>query len=94
MEEDPACARKRYVDVINALADKYPTENLLLVTHGEAVGVAVSAFLKDVEAEVHEVDYCAHAHLKRSVTVEKLECLGVLGRMELVTLPSLPTLDP
>ncbi|CAM8935478.1 unnamed protein product [Rhodiola kirilowii] len=86
-EEDPACARKRYVEVINALADKYPMENLLLVTHGEAVGVAVSAFLKDVEAEVHEVDYCAHAHLKRSVTftsdqpctVEKLECLGRPG---------------
>lgn len=28
-------ARQRYRDVIIALADKYPTENLLLVSHGE-----------------------------------------------------------
>lgn len=42
---------------------------MFLFHPGEAVGVAVSAFLKDdVEAEVYEVDYCAHAHLTRSVT--------------------------
>lgn len=28
-------ARSRYASVIKALADKYPNENLLLVTHGE-----------------------------------------------------------
>lgn len=28
-------ARSRYASVIKALADKYPHENLLLVTHGE-----------------------------------------------------------
>jgi broad specificity phosphatase PhoE len=27
-------ARARYVHTVQALADKYPTENLLLVTHG------------------------------------------------------------
>ena len=27
-------ARARYAQVIEALADKYPAENLLLVTHG------------------------------------------------------------
>lgn len=27
-------ARSRYANVVQALADKYPTENLLLVTHG------------------------------------------------------------
>lgn len=32
--EEQASARKRYAGVIKALADKYPTENLLLVTHG------------------------------------------------------------
>uniref|UniRef100_A0A7N1A0W6 Phosphoglycerate mutase family protein n=1 Tax=Kalanchoe fedtschenkoi TaxID=63787 RepID=A0A7N1A0W6_KALFE len=86
-EEDQACARKRYAEVIKALADKYPTENLLLVTHGEAVGVAVSAFLKDALTEVYEVDYCAHAHLTRYITynkgqpciAENLECLGRPG---------------
>ncbi|KAL9670999.1 hypothetical protein QQ045_008562 [Rhodiola kirilowii] len=85
--EEQACAKKRYADVIRALADKYPTENLLLVTHGEAVGVAVSAFLKDDMAEVYEVEYCAHAHLTRSITYnndqpcisENLEYLGRPG---------------
>jgi broad specificity phosphatase PhoE len=28
-------ARSRYASIIKALADKYPHENLLLVTHGE-----------------------------------------------------------
>ena len=32
--EEVVASRNRYAHVINALADKYPTENLLLVTHG------------------------------------------------------------
>lgn len=28
-------ARSRYLNVIKVLADNYPTENLLLVTHGK-----------------------------------------------------------
>uniref|UniRef100_A0A7N0UQ74 Phosphoglycerate mutase family protein n=1 Tax=Kalanchoe fedtschenkoi TaxID=63787 RepID=A0A7N0UQ74_KALFE len=35
-EEDQDCAKKRYAEVIQALADKYPTDNLLLVTHGRS----------------------------------------------------------
>ncbi|KAE8038609.1 hypothetical protein FH972_011103 [Carpinus fangiana] len=58
-------ARARYVHTVQALADKYPTENLLLVTHGEGVGVAVSAFKKD--AIVYEVEYCAYAELRRPI---------------------------
>jgi hypothetical protein len=33
-EESVASARARYANIFQALADKYPKENLLLVTHG------------------------------------------------------------
>ncbi|XXG66548.1 hypothetical protein AAC387_Pa06g0098 [Persea americana] len=64
-EEPIENARRRYKEVIMALADKYPHENLLLVTHGEGVGVSVSAFLK---ATVYEVEYCACSHLQRPIS--------------------------
>ncbi|KAJ4727234.1 Phosphoglycerate mutase family protein [Melia azedarach] len=67
-EEPLGGARERYEQMIKALANKYPSENLLLVTHGEAVGVAVSAFLKDVT--VYEVDYCAYAELRRPISIK------------------------
>lgn len=57
--------RERYRKIFRALADKYPTENLLLVTHGEGVGVAVSEFKKG--ATVYKVDYCAFAKLRRPI---------------------------
>ncbi|XP_077245005.1 uncharacterized protein LOC143884983 [Tasmannia lanceolata] len=66
-EEPVNAARRRYEGVITALADKYPHENLLIVTHGEGVGVAVSAFLKDMV--VFEVEYCAYSHLQRLVSL-------------------------
>lgn len=34
-EETVLGSRSRYENVIQALADKYPRENLLLVTHGK-----------------------------------------------------------
>lgn len=36
-EEFVEGCRERYVKIVKALADKYPTENLLLVTHGKKV---------------------------------------------------------
>lgn len=66
-EETVIGARGRYAQIIRALADKFPSENLLLVTHGEGVGVAVSEFMKDIN--VYEVEYCAYSHLQRSVFV-------------------------
>ncbi|KAF8110804.1 hypothetical protein N665_0079s0116 [Sinapis alba] len=58
--------RERYVEVVKALADKYPTENLLLITHGEGLDTIFSNFFKD--ATVHEVDYCAYVELRREVS--------------------------
>ncbi|KAF4402353.1 hypothetical protein CsatB_003328 [Cannabis sativa] len=63
--EQVSQSRNRYAHVVKALADKYPTENLLLVTHGEGVGVALSEFMKGVT--VYEVEYCAYALLKRPI---------------------------
>ncbi|KAL2491238.1 Phosphoglycerate mutase family protein [Abeliophyllum distichum] len=59
-------ARARYPEVMKALADKYPSENLLLVTHGEGVGAVVSRFVQDADM-VYEVAYCAYSHSKRPI---------------------------
>ncbi|KAL1818677.1 hypothetical protein ACET3Z_013546 [Daucus carota] len=69
-EETVAAARDRYVDVIKALADRYPSENLLLVTHAEGVGVSVSAFAKE-DLTVYEVEYCAYSELRRFISFDK-----------------------
>lgn len=70
-EETVLGSRSRYEHVIQALANKYPSENLLLVTHGEGVGVSVSTFLKG--AVVYEVNYCAYSHAKRHITFGESE---------------------
>ncbi|KAJ0964314.1 hypothetical protein J5N97_029436 [Dioscorea zingiberensis] len=62
-EETLAGARSRYYAIFRDLADKFPHENLLLVTHGEGVGVSVSSFMKNTQ--VFEVEYCAYSHLQR-----------------------------
>ncbi|KAB2056144.1 hypothetical protein ERO13_A11G076800v2 [Gossypium hirsutum] len=67
-EETVWDARSRYERIIKALADKYPSQNLLLVTHGEGVGVSVSAFKEDTD--VIEVDYCAYSELTRQVSLK------------------------
>ncbi|URD89221.1 hypothetical protein MUK42_26317 [Musa troglodytarum] len=64
-EESLLEARKRYISVIQALSDKYPSENLLLVSHGEAIGASVASFLED--ATVFEVEYCACCQLQRNI---------------------------
>ncbi|KAJ4896268.1 Phosphoglycerate mutase family protein [Raphanus sativus] len=64
-EESVEDCRERYVKVVKTLADKYPTENLLLITHGEGLVTTFSTFYKDTT--VHEVDYCAYVELKREV---------------------------
>ncbi|XP_051183742.2 uncharacterized protein [Lolium perenne] len=66
--ESVRAARTRYASVIKALADKYPDENLLLVTHGEAVGSSVACFGTGVE--VYDVEYCAYSLLERQPQAE------------------------
>ncbi|XAR63241.1 hypothetical protein NMG60_11023116 [Bertholletia excelsa] len=64
-EETSIDARNRYSKIIKALADKFPSENLLLITHGEGVRVSVSALMKNVEVE--RIHYCAYLHSRRPV---------------------------
>ncbi|KAL6124532.1 hypothetical protein ACLB2K_077044 [Fragaria x ananassa] len=76
-------ARSRYANVVQALADKYPTENLLLVTHGEGVGTSITAFLEG--ATVYEAEYCAYSKLRRPIndpspTAGKFEVLTNIGQ--------------
>ncbi|CAK7347804.1 unnamed protein product [Dovyalis caffra] len=80
-EETVMGARTRYEQIIKALADKYPSENLLLVTHGEGVGVSVSEFLNDVT--VYEVEYCAYSQLRRPVFLENKSFTA--GEFEVLT---------
>lgn len=80
-EETVLGTRARYEQIIVSLADKYPSENLLLVTHGEGVGVSVSAFLKDVV--VFEVDYCAYSNLERPIFLKDESFTA--GNFELLT---------
>ncbi|CAH9097164.1 unnamed protein product [Cuscuta europaea] len=63
-EEPVAAARVRYMEVAKALADKYLSENLLLVTHGEGVG---SVYAAVTGATVYEVDYCGFTILRRRI---------------------------
>ncbi|CAI8612421.1 unnamed protein product [Vicia faba] len=64
-EESVSQASVRYQQTITNLADKYPTENLLLVTHGEGTQVALSSYTKDVVE--HKVKYCGYVQLTRPI---------------------------
>lgn len=81
-EESVLGARNRYARVIQTLADKYPHENLLLVTHGEGVGVSVSSFQKNTE--VYEVDYCGYSHLQRRICIKPSQAFNA-GNFLLLT---------
>ncbi|KAE9611229.1 hypothetical protein Lal_00012006 [Lupinus albus] len=64
-KEPVSRTRARYQQIVKDLADKYPTQNLLLVTHGEGVGVALTSFKKGFI--VYEVEYCGYVELRRPV---------------------------
>ncbi|KAJ3678698.1 hypothetical protein LUZ60_002501 [Juncus effusus] len=63
-------SRRRFANVIHSLADKYPHENLLLITHGEGVWVSVTYFYKNV---VQHVDYCGYSILERNISFNSPE---------------------
>ncbi|XP_074280018.1 uncharacterized protein LOC141605225 [Silene latifolia] len=82
--EAVSASRSRYGHIIQALADKYPSENLLLVTHGEGVGTSVSTFMKD--ADVYEVNYCAYSHVRRTIDFDESGS-HTSGTFQLLTVP-------
>uniref|UniRef100_A0A0D6QW59 Phosphoglycerate mutase-like protein n=1 Tax=Araucaria cunninghamii TaxID=56994 RepID=A0A0D6QW59_ARACU len=81
-EETTEAAHKRYANTFQVLADRFPQENVLCVTHGEGVGVSVSAHKEDIY--VYMADYCAFSHAQRTI----FSCLtdGVeAGKFEVLT---------
>ncbi|KAJ3681835.1 hypothetical protein LUZ60_014408 [Juncus effusus] len=60
-------SRNRYASTIQYIGDTNPRDNILLVTHGEAVGVSVSYF--EPGTVVYEVNYCGYTILERRVSV-------------------------
>lgn len=84
-EETVEGARTRYETIVKVLADKYPSENLLLVTHAEGVWVSVTACAKG--ASVDSIDYCAYSELRRpifnnngSITAGNFDMLTLSGQ--------------
>ncbi|KAL3738927.1 hypothetical protein ACJRO7_020329 [Eucalyptus globulus] len=81
--ETEAKARDRYLHTIRSLANSYPSENLLLVTHGEAVKVALLTHLEEAARFEIKVNYCGYIQLRRPV-VQSSEALEA-GEFELLT---------
>ncbi|KAF8081374.1 hypothetical protein N665_0890s0012 [Sinapis alba] len=65
-EESVEGFKERYVNTLNVLADKYPSENLLLVTHWGGVGTILYKYFKD--GTKYLVDYCGCVELRRQVS--------------------------
>ncbi|MCL7037460.1 hypothetical protein MKW94_021219 [Papaver nudicaule] len=82
-EESVTEGRTRYLQVVRALADKFPSENLLFVTHGEAIGAVISSLMKDTT--VYGVEYCAYTQPKRRVSF-KSNGTFTAGNFEIVAL--------
>ncbi|KAE8665621.1 hypothetical protein F3Y22_tig00112530pilonHSYRG00010 [Hibiscus syriacus] len=71
----------RNEQMIRVLADKYPSENLLLVAHWTGVEVSVHAFKEDTR--VTKVAYCGYSELRRPVCWENLTFTA--GNFEVLT---------
>ncbi|KAJ4905316.1 Phosphoglycerate mutase family protein [Raphanus sativus] len=65
-EESVEDFKERYVGTLKVLADKYPSENLLLITHWTGVGTILCKYFKD--ATKYLVDYCGSVELRRQVS--------------------------
>ncbi|VVB06379.1 unnamed protein product [Arabis nemorensis] len=78
-EETVERCTDRFLNLVKSLADKYPSENLLLVTHGEGVRTTFATF-KGVD--VYDVEYCACAELRRRVSSQAgdFEVITSLGQ--------------
>ncbi|CAJ2669931.1 unnamed protein product [Trifolium pratense] len=80
-EESVLQARARYQHTIEKLADKFPTQNLLFITHGEGIEVAHSSFRKDVV--VNKVQYCGYVQLNRPIYKRDHSLIG--GKFNVLT---------
>lgn len=94
-EEPVEGARDRYKNIIKILADKYPTENLLLVTHGEGVLVSITAHTPN-DSNKYNIKYCAYSILRRtiklneSITAGEFKLCSNHGDNGIFTVPGTP----
>ncbi|KAI6706515.1 hypothetical protein NL676_009477 [Syzygium grande] len=84
--ESESGARDRYLHTIHSLADRYPQENLLFVTHGEGVKVTASAYWKEARGHKIKPDYLGRAHLKRQIVWNGISFTA--KRFEIATNPN------
>ncbi|KAJ4905323.1 Phosphoglycerate mutase family protein [Raphanus sativus] len=73
--------KERYVHTLKFLAEKYPSENLLLVTHWGGVSSMLYKYFKD--ATKYLVDYCGCVELRRQVPYN--DAFGDSEEFEVVT---------
>jgi hypothetical protein len=80
-EESGESFKKRYANTLKVLAEKYPLENLLFITHWGGVSSTLYRYFKD--ATKYLVDYCGSVELRRQI-LNKDE-LGESVEFEVVT---------
>ncbi|CAN8280219.1 unnamed protein product [Cochlearia groenlandica] len=68
-------AKCRYVNTLKVLADKYPSENLLLVTHWGGVSAILCKYFKDETKYL--VDYCGYVDLRRQSSNDNEEAVEI-----------------
>ncbi|KAK4741318.1 hypothetical protein SAY87_024906 [Trapa incisa] len=64
-EEELSEGVDRFTRVTLALADKYPSDNLLLVTHGAGLRSVFPMFMKGMK--LRDADYCSRFELRREI---------------------------
>eukprot|EP00245_Coleochaete_scutata_P010395 TRINITY_DN362_c0_g1_i1.p1 TRINITY_DN362_c0_g1~~TRINITY_DN362_c0_g1_i1.p1 ORF type:complete len:321 (-),score=42.50 TRINITY_DN362_c0_g1_i1:96-1058(-) len=62
--EDENDAYKRLAQTLDAIADQFSSENIVIVTHGFGVGVSVQRL---IPATVYSVEHCGYTHAQRPV---------------------------
>ncbi|XP_024404147.1 uncharacterized protein [Physcomitrium patens] len=76
-------ARNRYTSTFQKIANRFPNENILCITHGEGVMQSVSMMWPRVE--VHGVTYCAYTHAQRPNFKRDNDSTILCGDWELLT---------
>lgn len=82
-EESSEDGHKRFSSTFFGVADKFPDENVLCVSHGEGVAVSVMHLRPDVE--VYGVQYCAHTLAERDVFKGSSEAPSRTGPWKFMT---------
>lgn len=76
----------RYISTFRAIADMFPHENVLCISHGEGLAISVSNLSPKVSLEqVQRIQYCAYTQAEREVFSEALGSTFSTGSWKLLT---------